>query len=135
MHWAERRKGSVGDFRPCLLTKARRELPLSLLGTWLPFQLEKNGLAYALVILQARFQHSENYSNETTAWDSLSFGFVLSVLEKHGTKGLSVPGLQGRDYPHRQAPALLLSDVDPCLRGPLSGWMNQSCRVSKPGWG
>lgn len=135
MHWAERRQGSVGDFRPCLLTKAGRELPPSSLRTWLPFQLEKDRVTYALVVLQARFQRSENYSNETTAWDSLSFGFVLSVLETCRTKELSVPGLRGRDYPHRQAPALLLSDVDPCPRGPLSGWMNQSCRVSKPGWG
>lgn len=84
---------------------------------------------------QAPFQRSENYSSETTAWDSLSFGSVLSMLETGRTKELSVPGLQGRDYPHRQAPALLLSDVDPCLWGPLSGWMNQSCCVSKPGWG
>lgn len=52
----------MGDFRPRLLTKAARELPPAALGTCLPFQPEKVGLAYATVVLRARFQRSDDYS-------------------------------------------------------------------------
>lgn len=55
MHWAERSQGSLGDFRLCLVTKAGMELPHPPV---LPFQLGKNELWRALLLLQAGFQRS-----------------------------------------------------------------------------
>lgn len=114
MHWAERSQGSLGDFRLCLVTKAGMELPHPPV---LPFQLGKNELCRALLLLQAGFQRSGPASPWAVLW-----------VQAEQKSSQSPPG--GRDYPDKQpCPA---AAVDPWPRAPCPlGWI----KAAVPGSG
>lgn len=100
MHWAERSEGSIGAFSLWLLTKEAASAGLEL-GCSIP---SPSAFPGPQPPLQRNLSPPKISTSESTAWAGLSSAFPPSVLETSGTKELSVPGLQGRDYPHQQGP-------------------------------